>query len=371
MAEDYCSTWRWRVAHTAPGTRMNRRQLLTRLGGIVWWPLLRGLGLGSALAGCAAGAGGAKGGSGLEVKKSWLILLGDSPTYADRLAWAPDSRRLAIGSVSDKRMSVWDARDVRRLPGPENQAGGVQGLAYSPDGRYLAVARGSGGPDKVTIRDPLSGALIQGLVADPSELKLPSPSSVAFSPDSRYLAVAYLIPTALYTREGGEWRRTGGLGPGAHQVAFSPDGSSVVLYGAGSPPPRIFLCRVPSMEVLRSWPPVGGPDFGYGTLAYRPSGGQIAAGRGPELSIFEPDQERLQRSIRFRAISGLAYSADGRYLAVADTVTINLVDSESWAEVSVLAAGPRRQVHQIAFSPDGAMLAAATGPEVRIWEFSR
>src|SRR5262249_29210014 len=66
----------------------------------------------------------------------------DAPGYANVMAWAPDSRRLAVGGLLDKRMSVWDVQTGLRLPGPADQMGGTQGLAYSPDGRYLAVARG-------------------------------------------------------------------------------------------------------------------------------------------------------------------------------------------------------------------------------------
>jgi WD40 repeat protein len=74
----------------------------------------------------------------------------DAPGYANVMAWAPDSRRLAVGGLLDKRMSVWDVRTGQRLPGPTDQMGGTHGLAYSPDGLYLAVARGvvRSGPDQ-------------------------------------------------------------------------------------------------------------------------------------------------------------------------------------------------------------------------------
>ena len=38
-------------------------------------------------------------------------------------------------------MSVLDVQSGRPLPAPGEQLAGVDGLAYSPDGRYLAVIR--------------------------------------------------------------------------------------------------------------------------------------------------------------------------------------------------------------------------------------
>ena len=337
------------------------------------WPLLRSFGVGLAGTGCAAGARRAESVSGLEVKASWQVPLKDSPAYADQLAWAPDSRRLAVGAGADKHMSVWDVRDGRPLPAPDNQAGGVDALAYSPDGRYLAVSRGSIGRGAelyaVSIRDGQSGALIQGLVEEPSELKNIQASSLVFSRDGRYLAVGYHIHAALYTQESGVWRRTGGLGPGAQCVGLSPDGSSLAIYGIARP--HIFVCRVPSMEVVRDWPAVRHPDWGYPTLAYRPTGGQIAAGYGQVLGIFSPEDGRLLKELkaRFASFWALAYSPDGRYLAAADSQAVTLLDSETWSELAALPVVTRP--YGIGFSPDGAMLAATQGPNVKIWEFSR
>jgi WD40 repeat protein len=367
----------------AEGPRLTRRRLLGWLGGVVGWPVWRSLGAGLAAAGCAAGVRRSEGVSGLEVKSSWRIPLGDAPDYAEKLAWAPDSKRLAVGGVANKRMSVWDVRSVRRLPQPDDQAGGVKGLAYSRDGRYLAVARGSVARGEklytVSVRDAQSGALIEGLIDETGEVRPFGGGSMSFSLDSRYLVAAYNYTTALYSTDGSRWRRTGALGPGAHQVAFSTDGSTVALYETGSTR-RISIYQVPSMAVLRSWTNVGGPYWGYPTLAYRPSGPQVAAGHGPDLGIFDPAEGRLLSQIRPDPsdwINGLAYSPDGRILAASVGRTVRLFDSESWSLVSKLEAEsrgatpePRRLIHGIAYSPDGSMLAAAAGPEVVIWAFS-
>src|SRR6266568_4104471 len=155
----------------------------------------------------------------------------DAPGYANVVAWAPDSRRLAVGGLLDKRMSVWDVRTGQRLPGPADQMGGTHGLAYSPDGFYLAVARGviRSGPDQpmpagperyvVSLWDGQSSAWLQNLVDETEEIGSFGIRAMVFSPDARHLAVSYTGGLAFYAMDGSAWRRIGALAPNAAQVA--------------------------------------------------------------------------------------------------------------------------------------------------------
>ncbi len=73
----------------------------------------------------------------------------------------------------------WDAQEAQRLPG---SGGAVDGLAFSPDGRYLAVGSQDG---SVRLLDPLSGGLLATLRGHAGTVR-----ALSFSPDGRRLATA-------------------------------------------------------------------------------------------------------------------------------------------------------------------------------------
>src|SRR6266849_1472629 len=226
----------------------------------------------------------------VKVKAVRTIAL-DAPRYANVMALAPDSQRLAVGGLLDKRMSVWDVRTGQRLPGPADQMGGTHGLAYSPDGRYLAVARGMvrarpdqmpTGPERyvVSLWDGQSSAWVQNLVDETQEIGSFGVRAIAFSPDTRHLAVSYTGGLVFYTKDGSTWRRIGALAPNAAQVAFSPNSARLV----GTIGNEILVYEVPGGRVLTRWRGLRtGIEVGYPSIAFRPDGQQVAVGEGTRL----------------------------------------------------------------------------------------
>ncbi len=142
------------------------------------------------------------------------------------VAYAPDGRTIATGDRSGT-VRLWDVASLRpraRWPGYK---GGVTGLVYSPGGEALAVAR-----DQVEVR-------LRDLAADRWRVALhrsmPHGSpGMAFSPDGKVLAVASVWDVATL------WDTAGGRMIGVLEghtrfpeaVAFSPDGRTIAT-GAG------------------------------------------------------------------------------------------------------------------------------------------
>jgi WD40 repeat protein len=320
------------------------------------------------------------GGAQVKVKGVRTIPL-DAPGYANVMAWAPDSRRLAVGGLLDKRMSVWDVRTGQRLPGPTDQMGGTHGLAYSPDGRYLAVARGMvrSGPDQpmptgperyvVSLWDGQSSAWLQNLVDETQEIGTFGVRSIAFSPDSQHLAVSYTGGLAFYAKSDPAWRRLGALSPNSAQMAFSPDGARLI----GTIGKEILVYEVPSGRIVARWPGLRtGVESGFATLAYRPDGSQVAVGEGMNVGLFDPssgERTKLLNPARPYTVSGLSYSRNSRYLAVGVGTSIHLLDATSGSAVAVLS-DHRHSVDRLGISPDGSLLVAVGGSVVTVWEFS-
>jgi WD40 repeat protein len=305
----------------------------------------------------------------------------DAPSYATVLAWAPDSQRLAVGGGLDKRVSVWDVRTGQRLPGPGEQNGGTQALAYSPDGLYVAVARGGvrfrgdvpvpTGPERyvVSLWDSRSGAWVQNLVDETQEIQTFIVTSIAFSPDSRHFAVNYTGGLAFYAKDGASWRRAGTLAPGASQVAFNPDGTRLV----GTIGKEILVYEVPSGQILARWPGLRtGIESGFRTLAYRPDGGQVAVGEGVRLGLFESTTGGLLRVLEPAppySIKGLSYAPNSLYVAVGVGAVAQVVNTATFATTTVLTEH-QHSVDRLSFSPDGTLLAAIGGSVITIWEVS-
>lgn len=142
---------------------------------------------------------------------------------AESLAFGPDGRWLAVGqSDSTMNISIFDARTGAVLrswrAGPQGY-GGVYDLAFTPDGRNMISGEGH---EQAKEWDVTTGALIRTL---PGELPYWNRSQgVAISPDGRYVALESHRACEIVDLTSGISVREVAKGLNAEPLAFSSDG---------------------------------------------------------------------------------------------------------------------------------------------------
>ena len=189
---------------------------------------------------------------------------------------------------------------------------------------------------------------------------------VAYSPDGRYLAVARGSTTQLYGAEdlAAVGRiETPGMDPSA--LAFSPDGGMLALGGSGG---GIIVRRVESAEGqdVGRWP---GP---VSALAFSRDGAYLAWTMGDAtVHVWGTDGSKEPRVLvvggRLRT---LAFRRDGKSLVVAGEFEgrgeVRLVDLERGNFVSVFESAAT--VGSLAYSIDGQLVAASAGTTLYVWD---
>jgi WD40 repeat protein len=159
----------------------------------------------------------------------------DAEVWEGRAALSPDGTRVAAATAGFDA-AVWDVASGRELFRLQGQRGFVSGVAWSPDGRWLATASRDG-LGRVWEVTAAGVAAERELVLHRNWL-----TDVAFSPDSRWVVTSSVDGTAA------RWESaTGDLWavyedasdmlestPGAEFLeasAFAPDGSELALTG--------------------------------------------------------------------------------------------------------------------------------------------
>lgn len=203
--------------------------------------------------------------------------------------------------------------------GPWSQ---IISLEWAPDGRFLAVSAGN----QLVLVDPLTWEVVVR-----QELAATAPG-LAISPDSRYLAAA------------------------------SRDGSLTVWeIGKGDP---LRLVEMYSLAVHRK---------GANQAAFSPDGMWLASGGNDALARIRrvQDGEEVAQIIGGSyAISDLAFSQDGEWLAIVNSNLVRLRKPESG--VMGLTLQSDQPLFCLDFSPDGARLAAGdSANRVLLWELQK
>ena len=338
------------------------------------------------------------------------------------LAWSPDGKNLAT-TGNGGRLNIIDSQThqvIRTFEGSR----GIGKVAYSPDGRFIAL-----GVRSISIIDPNNGALIRTILGPYAETIGPQSvelQSIVFSPDAKSLAALYRgidkktevnrsedkrryhTAIVLYRVSTGEvvWDKpmegTIGLPMINTRLIFSADGKNL-LFGVGE---RSFATSDPerkaSLVMLNS---KTGVEFKTlenihidrpTALALSPDGKFAATGTSTGVTdttsnvithktktFVNKDPIRIWDLERGKLVSelpvdstviSLAFSQDGKYLLSGNNNMKTKKKMQVWKLstnelVQQLApSGKFGAPMSMAFSPDGTKVAAAGGLELLIMD---
>lgn len=278
---------------------------------------------------------------------------------------AIDPAACRVASIDEQhRVVVRPIFEGKPAPRRLEVEGRARVLAFSPDGRHLAVGR---------IRDDiLIFDLERGGLGHPIRIPVRTTCDMRFTPDGKTLAVA-CSPSDEVVVWDLEARRPRMIlreaGREVWRLAMSSDGRSLAgaSHGRGG---RVVVWNLTDEQPHPRIFPVSGHVL---ALAFSPDGRRISASIGAPISIriweIATGATVMETELGSLPNRGLAYSPDGQILAVAGSDGhAHLLDAVTGHKRWRLDAGAE-SLTGVTFTPDGrTLLATASDDDIRTWD---
>jgi WD40 repeat protein/serine/threonine protein kinase len=297
------------------------------------------------------------------------------------VTFSPDGTRVA--SVSGAFMNdepamkgdlvVRDVKTGQEIFARRNVPSGFRGVAFSPDGRWIATGNAS---DLVLLNATTGKEEFR--LTDGGHRDYPV-LSLAFSPDSRRIIAGYgTFNRPQVVGHASLWDMASRMliyripvnRQTVHSVAFSPDGREVAIAGEALVE-QWDLADAPRQ--IRSIPCHGGIVY---AVAFSPGDGRYIASGGLDRSLRLWDRITGHEIRPFHGhegfVRGLAFSPDGRWLlSASEDNSLKLWEIASGRNVADFH-GHQSFATCVAFSPDGQVIASGGQDRaVKLWSATR
>jgi WD40 repeat protein len=223
------------------------------------------------------------------------------------IALAPDGKRLAVGSFGE--LALFDPGTGTKLASEKDPIGhgGVNSVAFAPNGKTIAVAGDFG---RAALVDPATAKVVRKLEGFHKIV-----NAIAFAPDGKEVAAAGVDRTVELWSAGGEPGRTlAGHQTWIASLAFSPDGKQIFSVDERANVLVWERGTGKQVEALR-----GDSGWTY-ALAVAPDGKTLAWGAEEGVQLWNLGAHKAGDKLATARsqITAVAYLPNGKQLVVGD-----------------------------------------------------